>query len=99
MNDAQNVRNFLIRKFPPPTFEFIHLEPSSPVMLGHHNYRPEDIVVLTDSSHELRFRPTRQNILDAMRWLVEGARANDALFFHCKYPGYLAVGWRSIELV
>ena len=26
--------------------------------------------------------PTRQNMIDAMRWLVQGAQPNDSLFFH-----------------
>ncbi|KAJ7602831.1 caspase domain-containing protein [Roridomyces roridus] len=49
-------------------------------------YRPEDIVVLTDDSPNPRGRPTRQNIIDAMRWLVTDARPNDAFFFH--YAGH-----------
>ncbi|KAJ7617041.1 caspase domain-containing protein [Roridomyces roridus] len=54
--------------------------------LVRRGYHPEDIVVLTDDSPNPRGRPTRQNIIDAMHWLVQGARTHDALFFH--YSGH-----------
>ena len=38
--------------------------------------------MLTDDAVNPRQQPTKQNILDAMHWLVRGASANDALFFH-----------------
>ena len=41
--------------------------------------------MLTDDNTNPRSQPTRKNILNAMRWLVEDARANDALFFHCSW--------------
>ena len=53
--------------------------------LGHHHYKEEDIVLLVDDSKNPRQHPTRKNILEAMRWLVKGARPNDSLFFHCAY--------------
>lgn len=40
-------------------------------------------VLLDDGSHE---QPTRENIMKAMDWLVEGAEAGDSLFFH--YSGH-----------
>ncbi|KAJ7602536.1 caspase domain-containing protein [Roridomyces roridus] len=49
-------------------------------------YHPEDIVVLTDDSPIPRGKPTRQNIIDAMHWLVDDARPHDAMFFH--YAGH-----------
>ncbi|KAF9054929.1 peptidase C14, partial [Hymenopellis radicata] len=49
-------------------------------------YKDEDIVMLTDDSKNPRQRPTRANIIDAMRWLVKDARTNDSLFFH--YSGH-----------
>jgi hypothetical protein len=39
--------------------------------------------MLTDDSNDPRQIPTRQNMLDAMRWLVRSARTDDSLFFHC----------------
>ncbi|THH28606.1 hypothetical protein EUX98_g5580 [Antrodiella citrinella] len=52
----------------------------------HHNYREDDIVLLVDDSRNPRQMPTRQNILEAMRWLVKDAQPHDALFFH--YSGH-----------
>ncbi|KAI9295268.1 hypothetical protein K502DRAFT_324411 [Neoconidiobolus thromboides FSU 785] len=43
----------------------------------------EGMVLLTDDQrHNPSRLPTKQNILSAMRWLTDGARANDSLFFH-----------------
>lgn len=62
-----------------------------PLTLGHvkglisrtrYNYKSEDIVMLTDDARNPRQIPTRQNMIQAMRWLVQGAQPNDALFFH-----------------
>lgn len=38
--------------------------------------------MLTDDNPNPRAVPTRQNMIQAMRWLVSGAKPNDALFFH-----------------
>lgn len=52
-----------------------------------YNYKSEDMVILMDDpSFGWRQQPTRQNILEAMRWLVSGAQPNDSLFFH--YSGH-----------
>jgi hypothetical protein len=48
------------------------------------NFKPEDIVVLTDDTHDPRRLPTRANILGAMKWLVKDSKAHDSLFFHCE---------------
>ncbi|KAJ7312255.1 caspase domain-containing protein [Mycena albidolilacea] len=55
-------------------------------LVRHAHYKAEDIVVLTDDAPHPRGLPTRKNMLDAMRWLVSGARPHDALFFH--YSGH-----------
>ncbi|PPR02667.1 hypothetical protein CVT24_002150 [Panaeolus cyanescens] len=49
-------------------------------------YKREDIVTLTDDATNPRMMPTRENILQAMQWLVRGAQPNDSLFFH--YSGH-----------
>ena len=49
-------------------------------------YKKEDIVTLTDDTKNPRQRPTRENIIAAMRWLVKDAQPNDSLFFH--YSGH-----------
>ncbi|KAF8875085.1 peptidase C14 [Gymnopilus junonius] len=64
INDAKNVRNFLIR----------------------HGYDSKDVVILTDDAKDHRSLPTRDNIIQAMRWLVRQAQPHDALFFH--YSGH-----------
>lgn len=42
--------------------------------------------MLTDDSPNPRQVPTKQNMLQAMQWLVNGAQPNDSLFFH--YSGH-----------
>merc|ERR1719237_1263771 len=45
-----------------------------------------DMVLLTDDQRDPQYQPTRENIIEGMLWLVEGARPNDSLFFH--YSGH-----------
>ncbi|KAG6817677.1 hypothetical protein H0H87_005435 [Tephrocybe sp. NHM501043] len=52
--------------------------------LSQFGYKKEDIVILTDDQTNPRAKPTGENILTAMQWLVRGASPNDSLFFHCK---------------
>lgn len=54
--------------------------------LLQNGYRQDDMVILTDDQQNPRSIPTRDNILRAMRWLVEGAQTNDSLFLH--YSGH-----------
>lgn len=42
--------------------------------------------MLVDTASNPRMLPTRQNILQAMQWLVRDAQPNDSLFFH--YSGH-----------
>ena len=44
------------------------------------------MVILTDDQQNPVMRPTRDNIIRAMQWLVENAQPNDALFLH--YSGH-----------
>ncbi|KLT38744.1 hypothetical protein CC85DRAFT_252433 [Cutaneotrichosporon oleaginosum] len=55
-------------------------------LMDRYHYRAEDMVILTDDAKNPRQIPTRQNIIQAMQWLVRDARPNDALFFH--YSGH-----------
>lgn len=41
--------------------------------------------MLTDDSPHPGHLPTRNNIINAMRWLVSGAHQSDSLFFHCMF--------------
>lgn len=45
-------------------------------------------MILTDDSPNPRQQPTKRNILDAMTWLVSGARKHDSLFFHCMWVNF-----------
>ncbi|ORY32109.1 metacaspase [Naematelia encephala] len=49
-------------------------------------YNPSDVIVLTDDTNDERAEPTRENIIRAMNWLVDGAQKNDSLFLH--YSGH-----------
>ncbi|OCB89468.1 peptidase C14 [Sanghuangporus baumii] len=51
-------------------------------LIKRYGFQPGDIVLLTDEGRSQRERPTRRNIIDAMKWLVRGAQANDSLVFH-----------------
>ncbi|EPX73525.1 metacaspase Pca1 [Schizosaccharomyces octosporus yFS286] len=51
-----------------------------------YGYKADDMVIMTDYAQHPRGIPTRQNMLDGMRWLVSGAQPNDSLFFH--YSGH-----------
>jgi len=55
-------------------------------LIKHYNYKEHDIVLLTDDSRDPRSQPTMANIRAGMRWLVDGARTHDSLFFH--YSGH-----------
>ncbi|KAG1723923.1 caspase domain-containing protein [Suillus paluster] len=57
------------------------------------NYAVEDIMVLTDEPYNLKYMPTKRNILSALRWLVKDAQPGDRLFFH--YSGH---GGQIIDL-
>ena len=49
-------------------------------------YAREDMVTLTDDQQNAMGQPTKENIIRAMRWLVNGVQPNDSLFFH--YSGH-----------
>jgi metacaspase-1 len=49
-------------------------------------YAREDMVTLTDDQQNAMGQPTKQNIIRAMRWLVQDVQPNDSLFFH--YSGH-----------
>ncbi|KAI8391697.1 peptidase C14, caspase domain-containing protein [Radiomyces spectabilis] len=42
------------------------------------NFKEDDMVVLTDDQTNPKFVPTKQNMLNAMQWLVHDARPNDS---------------------
>ena len=54
----------------------------SAFLIERFHYQRQDMVILTDDQQNPMSRPTKQNILRAMQWLVQGAQPNDSLFFH-----------------
>jgi len=59
----------------------------SEFLMQKYGYKSQDMVILKDDrSFGARQQPLRQNILEAMAWLVRDARPNDSLFFH--YSGH-----------
>jgi hypothetical protein len=57
--------------------------------MERYGYRREDMVILTDDQSDPVLKPTKDNILRAMSWLVGGAQPNDSLFLH--YSGELHI--------
>ncbi|KAL1838924.1 hypothetical protein VTJ49DRAFT_2055 [Mycothermus thermophilus] len=53
----------------------------SQFLVDYRGYKREDMVILTDDQ-DGPGRPTRENIIRAMQWLVADAQPNDALFLH-----------------
>ncbi|KAI0160249.1 caspase domain-containing protein [Xylariaceae sp. FL1272] len=58
----------------------------SQFLIERYGYKREDMIILTDDAHEPMLQPTKQNMIRAMGWLVDGAQPNDALFLH--YSGH-----------
>ncbi|GKT82954.1 caspase domain-containing protein [Colletotrichum tofieldiae] len=58
----------------------------SAFLVEKYGYKREDMVILTDDQQQPMGQPTKNNILRAMHWLVQGAQPNDSLFFH--YSGH-----------
>lgn len=71
INDVHNLKDFLCRACG------LDL-----LTAGTYGYSLGDMVLLTDDSGDYRTLPTKRNIIEAMRWLVDGASRDDALFFH-----------------
>ncbi|KAK7060410.1 Ca(2+)-dependent cysteine protease [Paramarasmius palmivorus] len=51
-------------------------------------FKAENIVLLTDDNSNPKNQPTKQNMIDAMKWLVKGACPHDSLFFHYSCVGH-----------
>jgi len=48
-------------------------------VLGHHNFPPSEILLLTDVEPSLP-RPTRKELFNAFMWLVKDAKCHDSLY-------------------
>lgn len=82
VNDAKNVRKFLISGF--YAFHIDHSPIHTVYSTENWNFKSEDILVLTDDTKDPRRLPTKANIIGAMKWLVKGTKMHDSLFFHCE---------------
>jgi len=55
-------------------------------LFANYGFTQANSVTLTDDQQNPMFKPTKANILEGMRWLVQGATAGDSLFLH--YSGH-----------
>ena len=67
INDVQNMHKFLT------SIGFLRPNTFSP---------SQNLVILTDDQQQPAFRPTKENMVNALKWLVGGAKPGDSLFFH-----------------
>ncbi|KAF4619053.1 hypothetical protein G7Y89_g14794 [Cudoniella acicularis] len=58
----------------------------SKYLMDDFGYKKDDMVILTDDQQSAQSKPTKDNMLRAMQWLVQGVQPNDSLFFH--YSGH-----------
>lgn len=56
------------------------------MLTDHFGFPEENIKLLTDDQDDSSLIPNRQNMVDAIEWLVEGSEKGDVLFFH--YSGH-----------
>ncbi|KAI9098354.1 peptidase C14, caspase domain-containing protein [Phlyctochytrium arcticum] len=61
------------------------------------NYPFQEQLVLTDDQQDPSRTPTRQNLMNAFRWLTEGARPGDAFFVHYSGHGSQAKDTSGLE--
>ena len=62
-------------------------------LLTHHfDYKDENIILLTDDTD---IKPTRKNILDLMKFLIEQTKSDDTLFVHYSGHGYYTRNYGS----
>ncbi|CAA7261062.1 unnamed protein product [Cyclocybe aegerita] len=54
-------------------------------LMKHHGFPSEQILLLTDDDRTNPL-PTRKEMFNAIRWLIDGAKTDDSLFFH--YSGH-----------
>ena len=59
---------------------------------------PSCMVILTDDQRDPQYQPTRDNIIQGMHWLVDGAQPNDSLFFHYSGHGSQKMDYDSDEV-
>ena len=54
----------------------------SQYLIGYLQYRPQDMIILTDHHSDPMSQPTKRNILCAMHWLVKDTQPSDSLMLY-----------------
>jgi len=52
----------------------------------NYDFKEENFRIMTDDAEDEKLIPTRENIINSMKWLTAGAKAGDSLLFH--YSGH-----------
>jgi len=52
----------------------------------NYDFKDENFRIMTDDAEDEKLIPTRENIINSMKWLTEGAKSGDSLLFH--YSGH-----------
>ena len=48
----------------------------------NYDFKDENFRIMTDDAEDEKLIPTRENIINSMKWLTEGAKSGDSLLFH-----------------
>merc|ERR1712000_779678 len=67
--------------------------------LAKYGFNGQNVRVLTDDLTDASRQPTRANILRDLRWLVQGARPGDSLFFHFSGHGSQVVDTSVMKMM
>jgi len=51
-------------------------------LIRNYDFKRNNCKILTDDSKDETLIPTRENILNVMKWLVKDAKSGDSFFFH-----------------
>ena len=62
------------------------------IFVEKYHYKAEDVMILTDDNPDQTQHPTRQNMINAMQWLIHDAKCHDSLFFHCESADLADIG-------
>ena len=58
-------------------------------------YNYQEVLILSDDQQDPQYKPTKQNMINALRWLVQDARQHDSLFLHYSGHGTIINRWYS----
>ncbi|XP_020533883.1 metacaspase-1 isoform X2 [Jatropha curcas] len=51
-------------------------------LIGNFEFKPKNILILTEDEKDKRLKPTKENIQNSMKWLVKDCREGDSLVFY-----------------